>query len=135
MSRSGHARLLTRVRELPATMRVLDELTTSYDVADDAEVSAALTTCRAEFALASGDAGGAFAEANAGLGLTEGAGAHTLLPDLHVVLTLNAVRQFATSTGPGCVSHLVERLISDDHLMRELLASQTLGTHRVFQLC
>ncbi|MFF7803053.1 MULTISPECIES: hypothetical protein [Streptomyces] len=41
------------MRELPATMRVLDELTTSYDVADDAQVSAALTTCRAEFALAS----------------------------------------------------------------------------------
>ncbi|MFB6787506.1 LuxR C-terminal-related transcriptional regulator [Streptomyces olivaceus] len=155
-----HARLLTRVRELPAATRVLDELTTSYDVADDAEVSAALTTCRAEFALASGDAGGAFAEANAGLGLAEGAGAYTLLPDLHVVLTLSAVRQSATSTGlrfardlgddallgrtahmrgqcvwaaaqafeadggPGCVSHLVERLISDDHLMRELLASQ-----------
>ncbi|MFF7558175.1 hypothetical protein ACFZA9_35375 [Streptomyces olivaceus] len=110
-------------------------MTTSYDVADDAEVSAALTTCRAEFALAPGDAGGAFAEANAGLGLAEGAGAYTLFPDLHVVLTLNAVRQSATSTGPGCVSHLVERLISDDHLMRELLASQTLGTHRVFQLC
>ncbi|MFC7812240.1 hypothetical protein [Streptomyces olivaceus] len=33
-------------------MQVLDELTTSYDVADDAQVSAALTTCRAEFTRA-----------------------------------------------------------------------------------
>nr|ABW96538.1 putative regulatory protein [Streptomyces spiroverticillatus] len=155
-----HARLLTRVRELPEATRVLDELTTSYDVADDGGVSAALTTCRAEFALASGDAGSAFAEANVGLGLAEGAGAYALLPDLHVVLALSAVRQSATSTGlrfarnlgddallgrtahmrgqcvwaaaqafeadggPACVSHLVERLISDDQLTQELLASQ-----------
>ncbi|MFE4335991.1 LuxR C-terminal-related transcriptional regulator [Streptomyces sp. NPDC056831] len=139
---------------------MLDELTTSYDVTDDAGVSAALTTCRAEFALASGDAGSAFAEANVGLGLAEGAGAYALLPDLHVVLALSAVRQSATSTGlrfarnlgddallgrtahmrgqcvwaaaqafeadggPACVSHLVERLISDDQLTQELLASQ-----------
>ncbi|MDI5969361.1 LuxR C-terminal-related transcriptional regulator [Streptomyces sp. SL13] len=160
LAKIWHARLLTRVRELPEATRLLDELTTSCDVADDAGVSAALTTCRAEFALASGDAGSAFAEANIGLGLAEGAGAYTLLPDLHVVLALSAVRQSDTSTGlrfarnlgddallgrtahvpgqcvwaaaqafeadggPAGVSHLVERLIADDQLTRELFASQ-----------
>ncbi|MFJ5725476.1 LuxR C-terminal-related transcriptional regulator [Streptomyces sp. NPDC093149] len=160
LAKIWHARLLIRVRELPEATRVLDELTTSYDVTDDAGVSAALTTCRAEFALASGDAGSAFAEANVGLGLVEGGGAYALLPDLHVVLALSAVRQSATSTGlrfarnlgddallgrtahmrgqcvwaaaqafeadggPASVSHLVERLISDDQLTQELLASQ-----------
>ncbi|MDF3293865.1 response regulator transcription factor [Streptomyces silvisoli] len=130
------------------------------DVPDGDGVSAALMVCRAELALASGDVGGAVAKAGVGVGLAEQAGVHVLLPNLHVILAVGAVRQsdmtagleyarllgddaligrtvyvrgqcawataqaFEADNGAASISHLVERLIIDDRLNRELLVAQ-----------
>lgn len=154
------ARLLTRIRELPEATRALDRLGSPCGLPEDNDVSAALLTCQAEFALASGDAGSASAKAGLGIRLADQAGAHALLPDLHVVLAVGSVRQsdmsaglryarqlgddallgstahargqcvwavaqaFEADGGPASVSHLVERLVADDQLTQELLASQ-----------
>ncbi|KPI11530.1 hypothetical protein OK074_2862 [Actinobacteria bacterium OK074] len=76
------------------------------------------TTCRAEFALASGDAGTAFAETNTGLKPAEEAGAYTLPPDLHVVLAPSAVRQSDTSTGPRFARDLGDERLACECVVR-----------------
>lgn len=160
LAAAWHALLLVRVRDLREGAAVLDDISARAGSLEDDGFSAALLACRAELALVSGDIGAAVAQANAGVTVAERAGVHTLLPNLHAVLAVSAVRQsdlaaalqyarllgddaligrtlyipgecawaaaqaFEADTGPAGVAHLVERLIVDDRLNRELLVSQ-----------
>ena len=160
LAKIWYALLLIRIRDFQMAARVLHGINVPVGVADGNAVSAALAVCQAELALASGDVEGALAKASAGVGLAEQAGVHILLPNLHVILAVSAVRQsdmtaalqyarllgddaligrtmyvrgqcawavaqvFEADTGPASVAHLVERLIVDHRLNRELLVAQ-----------
>ncbi|WP_305783682.1 LuxR family transcriptional regulator [Symbioplanes lichenis] len=84
-----HALLLIRVRELAGAARLL---VAADDQASD-DVDAAWAVARAEFALASGETAEAVVRATVGMEVAERSGAYALLPNLHAVLAVNAVRQ------------------------------------------
>lgn len=155
-----YARLLTHIRDVQAAARVLDGMGISAGICDGDEVSVALLACRAELALARGDVGDAIAKAELGVSLAERVGVPAVLPNLHIVLAVSAVRQSdmtgglqyahllgddallgrtanvrgqcawaaaqaqEADQGQKGVAHLVECLITDDRLNRELLIAQ-----------
>ena len=160
LAKIWHAKLLTRIRDVSAAARVLDGMAIPAGICEGDGVSVALLACRAELALALGDVGAAVAMAELGVRSADRAGVPVLLPTLHIVLTVSAVRQsdmteglqyarllgddallgrtayvrgqsvwaaaqaVEADQGSEGVGHLVERMITDDRLNRELLISQ-----------
>jgi DNA-binding CsgD family transcriptional regulator len=116
LAAAWHALLLIRVRDLKEGARVLDEVSARTGATDDEALSAALLACRAELALVSGDIGEAVAQAAAGAGVAERAGVHTVLPNLHAVLAVSAVRQ---SDMAAALQYA--RLLGDDALIGRTL--------------